>query len=157
MKIQIVQLDKGAITKEHNDCTVCALSNTSGLPYYQAHKIAKDAGRKMRRGFQTVKLITHCINNLNMPFKRLEQKPMTIAKFIQMFPVGIFYVRRSGHAFAIINGVVVDHLDEEYNTPRKRITHAWQFIPGGSVEHVPVQIAPVKAKTIRNKCRFFSN
>jgi hypothetical protein len=141
---QIVRADANSGITDRNNCTVCALSNVSGISYHEAHLITHAAGRKMRKGFKTVVLMKHIQenqDNYRLVFKeimnqdktttpgvwvsRFAKKGMTIAKFIQQNPTGRFYVRRSGHAFAIINGVVHDHLT---NKPLQRITHAWQFL-----------------------------
>lgn len=130
---KIVKADANSGITDKNNCTVCALSNVSGITYHEAHMITQAAGRKMRKGFKTVKLMNHIFDNQSnyglmfvcIMNKDNGSKPISVARFIQENPTGRFYVRRSGHAFAIINGVVHDHLT---NKPLQRITHAWQFL-----------------------------
>ena len=48
---------------------------------------------------------------------------MSLARFIRENPVGVFYVLKSAHAFAIVDGVLVDtwHVGN-----RCRVTSAWR-------------------------------
>jgi len=110
---------------EYRDCTVRALAISAGIKYYIAHHIARDAGRKNRRGFYVPKIIKEAKKN-GLQFYKCVRSSITIQKFLKKYPKGRFYCRRSGHAFAVIDGVI---LDTTPNTPYQRITEAYEFIP----------------------------
>lgn len=119
---------------ESRDCTIRALALSSGIKYEVAHKIGKDAGRKKRCGFYPEKLLEEAKkSNINF-FKIIDEygdgvrtfQPTTIKEFVKNHPSGRFYCRRRGHAFAVVDGVI---LDNTRNTPRQIIADAWKFIP----------------------------
>lgn len=110
---------------ENRDCTVRALAISTGIKYYVAHNIARDAGRKNRRGFYVPEIIKEAKKN-GLQFYKCVRSSLTIQKFLKKYPKGRFYCRRSGHAFAVIDGVI---LDTTPNTPYQRITEAYEFIP----------------------------
>jgi hypothetical protein len=120
--------------KEYRDCTIRALALTASIEYSVAHKIGKDAGRQRRRGFHCQTLLDQAQKS-GILFSRiigrgkdlnLVSAPVTIGEFIKNHPTGKFYCRRSGHAFAVVDGIILDNIR---NTPRQRITDAWEFIP----------------------------
>ena len=110
---------------ETRDCTVRALAISAGIKYYIAHNIARDAGRRSRCGFYVPKIIKEAKKN-GLQFYKCVRSSITIQKFLKKYPKGRFYCRRSGHAFAVIDGVI---LDTTPNTPYQRITEAYEFIP----------------------------
>lgn len=120
--------------KEYRDCTIRALALTASIEYSVAHKIGKDAGRQRRRGFHCQTLLDQAQKS-NISFSKIIDRhgdgvrtfqPTTIGEFIQKHSKGRFYCRRSGHAFAVVDGIILDNIR---NTPRQRITDAWEFIP----------------------------
>ena len=118
-------LDKQARSYKRN-CTVIALASVTGLPYEEAHSIAKEAGREDNRGFQSSKLIKHF--NLKFgrkQFRKIKRSTITVQKFCKKYPEGHYFVRKRGHAYAVINGSVWDRVDPK---PRERILEAWKFI-----------------------------
>jgi hypothetical protein len=98
-----------AALNETNSCTIITLANVTGISYNDAHKIGADAGRIARKGFYTEKLTAHALKfgHVFRPIPNFSR--MTIAAFCEKYPTGRFYVRKRGHAFAIINGVVHDN------------------------------------------------
>ena len=98
-------LDKQARSYKRN-CTVIALASVTGLPYEEAHSIAKEAGREDNRGFQSSKLIKHF--NLKFgrkQFRKIKRSTITVQKFCKKYPEGHYFVRK-----------------------RERILEAWKFI-----------------------------
>ena len=126
-KLKQIKLDGGLSEtglKEYSDCTIRALALCANIKYDVAHKVGKDAGRKNRCRFSTVKLIKEAKKN-GLKFFQCVRSSVTISKFIQRNPKGRFYCRRSGHAFALVDGVI---LDTTPNSAYQRITHAWEFV-----------------------------
>ncbi|CAB5217743.1 hypothetical protein UFOVP201_14 [uncultured Caudovirales phage] len=98
-----------ASLNETNSCTIITLANVTGISYLDAHKIGADAGRINRKGFYTEKLTAHALKfgHVFRPIANFAR--MSITAFCEKYPTGRFYVRKRGHAFAIINGVVHDN------------------------------------------------
>lgn len=108
--------------KDNNNCTICALSTAAGIPYNEAFAIGVKAGRKTGRGFQTTKLMEVARKN-GIDYRKIKSGSITIQKFLAKYPVGRFVVRRSGHCFCVINGVIYDHVE---NKPLQRINGIWK-------------------------------
>ena len=132
---RIISTSEGA-DADHNCCTVVALSNVTSISFAEAQAIAASAGRRRNCGFSTVKLIAKArergfnfdvtIGVTGTVNDAYRGETVSIARFCREHPVGRFLVRRSGHAFTVINGVVEDRFT---NKPLARITHAWEFKP----------------------------
>jgi len=122
MKHIRVTPEKDSGIKDNNNCTICALSTSAGIPYNEAFEIGKAAGRKTGRGFHTEKLALTAKKH-GISLRKMKHKPITIQKFLERYPTGRYLVRRRGHAFAIIDGIIYDHLT---NTPLQRITDSWK-------------------------------
>lgn len=111
---------------ERANCTVIALSVATKLPYDKCHEIAKLCGRKDNKGFHSKKLIKG-FNHLNgKSFVLHKRSPITVQKFCKLFNQGTYFVKISGHAFCIIDGVAIDHAG--IATPKARITTSWKFV-----------------------------
>lgn len=103
------------------DCTVKALAAVAAIEYELANSIAQDAGRIAGRRFSSAALIDEAKTH-GITFRKLRFTGKTLNKFIQANPVGRFYVRKKGHAFAVCDGVVSDA------TPLGVIVQdAWKF------------------------------
>jgi hypothetical protein len=118
---------------ENNDCTVVALSIALSLPYGVAHAILARYGRRNGKGFQLIQWLRQ-YGKVNLygfkatvvdctPFEcgRARIYP-TLAKVRRDFPRGRFIVRKPGHVFAMIDGVVHDSAGQ-----RTRITSIVAF------------------------------
>ena len=111
---------------ERNNCTVVALSAVTDLPYNECKNIAMEAGRVDGRGFRSATLIKFFNKNIAEKFDEVYMpRRLTVSTFCKEHPKGRFYVRKRGHAFSIINGVVHDLVDA--STPRSFIQGAWKF------------------------------
>ena len=116
-----------AYSNERQDCTVHATAIAAQIPYYQAHDLLARFGRRPRHGIPYISFV----RNLREPVGayRIERVRMpetvTLAKFLRDFPKGRFVVRKSGHVFAVIDGIQYDSLP---NGPKVRITHIYHFV-----------------------------
>lgn len=113
-------------TKHKRNCTVVALAAAAGLPYDEAHNIAEKAGRLANKGFRSAKLLKY-FNSLyeQSQFRKIKRTSITVQKFCQKYPQGRYYVRKKKHAYAIIDGTIIDR-----SRPKalERILEAWQFV-----------------------------
>lgn len=107
------------------NCTVRALATSANLPYEEAYQIAKEAGRKDNTGFKSAKLLKYYNKKVgSTAFRKVKRSAITVQKFCRVFPLGSYYVRKKGHAYAIVNGVVYDTQSPK---PRERILEAWKY------------------------------
>ena len=111
--------------REYRDCTIRALALSAGIEYSTAHRIGRDAGRKRRCGFFPDRLLKQAEQS-DIKYSKLPDSQVTIEEFIRTHSKGSFYCRRSGHAFAVVDGIILDNVR---NTPRQKIKEAWEFIP----------------------------
>lgn len=125
------------------NCTVIALAATTGLSYDVAHSIAEAAGRKKNKGFKSEKLIKFFSKKQgSTQFRKVKRSAITVQKFCKNYPTGRYYVRKRGHAYAIVDGIVIDQTKPK---PRERILEAWQFI--GDLPEQP-EVMTTKNKSI---------
>ena len=109
---------------ERNDCTVTALTMTTKLPYVDCWAIAKKAGRKPAKAFVSSKVVDAFNKSGRGTLKFVGRPFVTIKQFVKANPKGVFYARRSKHAFAIIDGKVKNQRGD-----RHIVTDAWMFVP----------------------------
>jgi hypothetical protein len=94
------------------NCTVRALAIAANINYSLADSISSSAGRKRGRGFNSITTIEHARKH-GVSSRKLRFKNMTVQKFLRRYPSGRYYVAVTGHAFAVIDGVIYDSV-----TPR---------------------------------------
>jgi len=113
----------GSPDNEKNDCTVRAMAIATETSYAKAYMKLATAGRRRNCGFHIHKLLKSKSIHFECLFKKLPfRKPITLQKFIQRHPQGIFYVEKYGHVFVVRDGAVLD----TYRPSRYvRITRAW--------------------------------
>lgn len=112
--------ESSAKYNEYDDCTVRALSFVTGIPYEDAHVIAKESGRPDREGWYAHRVIQEAMEygykfnqiDLYSILKRLGIKKISAKRFAELFPTGSLYVCRRGHAFAIINGKIYNERND---------------------------------------------
>ena len=113
----------GSPPEEKNDCTVRALAIATNTSYMKAYMILCNAGRKHNRGFVIEKFLKKSCSYLGHCFRKLPfRKAITVNKFVQKYPVGVYYVKISGHVFVIKDGTVHDMVEPR---PMQRIKKAW--------------------------------
>lgn len=93
--------------KTRADCTVRALAASAGIAYELADSIAADAGRDAGRRFKS-RLLIEAAKRQGITFRKIRMGSRTLRKFLREHPIGRFYLRKRGHAFAVINGVPTD-------------------------------------------------
>ena len=129
----IIGYNQSSIAKgEKNDCVVRAIASTFSLEYDTAHKfVAVELGRQPRKGtFGTQAKLRGRNNilgtsytvlpkeNLLYPGSDIHQKkggkpvPVTLRVFLERFPKGKHLVIVKGHAFSIIDGVVIGNKND---------------------------------------------
>lgn len=116
---------------DNNSCTVVALSKVCNIEYKEAFNIAKAAGRKDGKGFYSDKLLKHAKVKHRLAFNKVvddclipTRECQTLKQFVNSNPKGRFFVVKKGHAFSVINGVVVDNC---LSGPKTRVIQAWKF------------------------------
>jgi hypothetical protein len=129
----IIGYSESAIAKgERNDCVVRAIASTFGLKYDIAHKfVADEFDRKSRKGTYSTSLKLGARNNImGINYKCIPQPdltyrgsarhqmnggkpvPITLSMFIEKYPKGKYLVIKKGHAFSVIDGVVVGNTSD---------------------------------------------
>jgi len=101
---------------DRNNCALNAMSIVLAKPYYDVYKVFKEHGRVTGKG-ASVRMISialnvlkqgspeKAINNFQMPTKL----KLSLAKFAKQYPKGKYYVIKSNHALALIDGVWYDN------------------------------------------------
>jgi hypothetical protein len=114
---------------DRNNCALNAMSIVFNRPYYSVAETFKTLGRGKGRGC-SIRMITHAlnafkhypsevdINNYQMPTKI----KMTLSRFAKQYPKGKYYVIKSNHALALIDGVWYDNQE-----PNPRSYVKWFF------------------------------
>ena len=101
---------------DRNNCALNAMAIVLNKPYYEVYKTFKKHGRVGGKG-SSVRMITVALNVLQKgtPEKAMEdfQMPtklkLSLSRFAKMYPTGKYYVIKSNHALALINGVWYDN------------------------------------------------
>jgi hypothetical protein len=101
---------------DRNNCALNAMSIVLAKPYYDVYRTFKDHGRVPGKG-SSIRMITTALNVLKQgsPEKAINnwQMPtkikMSLAKFAKQYPTGKYYVIKSRHALALIDGVWYDN------------------------------------------------
>jgi len=101
---------------DRNNCALNAMSIVLNKPYYSVAETFKAHGRVRGKG-TSVRVITEAlnvlkqgslekaINNYQLPTKL----KMSLANFAKQYPKGKYYVIKSRHALALIDGVWYDN------------------------------------------------
>lgn len=101
---------------DRNNCALNAMAIVLAKPYYSVSKVFKEHGRVRGKG-ASVRMITIALNVLKQgtPEKAMNNWQMptklkiSLAKFAKMYPKGKYYVIKSRHALALIDGVWHDN------------------------------------------------
>jgi hypothetical protein len=117
MSIKTYLTDAGRIGNgfhtEAQDCAVRAYSIAFQIPYYEAHKLFSDLGRKNRHGVDA-RLIHKLIPNGNHL-----TRAQTLTQFFNLHNVkGRYFCYNRNHAFTLIDGIV---FDDQKHTGKTRI------------------------------------
>jgi hypothetical protein len=140
---------------ETNDCVVLSIASAFGVNYDAAHEFVKNTFKRENRkgtrnfpmtltryalehkeifGTNIVPMGTMTVDKYNYSLRymvkvgnRLVNRGMTVHTFIKNNPVGTFIVVVKGHAFTIIDGVVVGNYEDSLKK-KKIIYDAWEVI-----------------------------
>ena len=129
----IIGYNESATAKsERNDCVVRAVASTFNLKYDTAHKfVADEFGRQPRKGtFGTAIKLSNRDNILGTKYKIIPKQDLkypgssrhqmnggkpteiTLNIFLEKYPKGKYLVIKKGHAFSIIDGVVIGNSND---------------------------------------------
>jgi hypothetical protein len=114
--LSLVPASASHLWSERNDCVVRALANATGLTYEDAHDLVKWHGRRNGKAtYRTDELLDSLFPGMRIfSIKAFRHDPLmmacptTLGQFIIRHPTGRFVCLKRGHAFAVVNGVVLD-------------------------------------------------
>ena len=108
---------------DSKDCSVRALAVATGVPYAVASVAYSVLGRRLKAGTQVSLSERLHIEILGMT-RITAVEGMDLETFLQVVPTGRYVVHKTGHAFAVIDGVVHDW--ENTTRAGTRITRVWK-------------------------------
>lgn len=111
-------------TKEKLDCTVRAVMTAAEIDYPAAHSLLAYAGRKYRHKMNSFKTFMNASPLGTYRVREMKVAATTLNQFIQDHGQGRYIVRKRGHVFAVIDGVVYDRFSQ---APRVRIKNVWEL------------------------------
>lgn len=95
-----------ATNTDKNNCVPLALAAATNMPLAEATEVCRVRGRLHGHGTPT--FVTRAIFGAYGKSVELRHR-ITAERFCRLHPVGRFILRKSGHAFAIVNGKISDH------------------------------------------------
>lgn len=108
---------------ERKDCAVRAVAVAFSLPYSESYARFAAAGREP--GKATPRYISRDVITALGGCRLDEWKGKTLARFLREAPAGRYVVGVTGHAIAVIDGVVHDHKDSGVG-PRYRVRRVYK-------------------------------
>ena len=139
--------------KENNDCVVKAVAASIGVTYDVAHSFVKETfNREDRKGVLNKDLVENmsklsevgvakigtkdvsfevmpkqAITNMYKLYGELIHRQKTVKSFMESYPKGSYIVTVAKHAFAVVDGVMIDNVGTEYK-PTRKVTGAYKVI-----------------------------
>lgn len=139
--------------KENNDCVVKAVAASIGVNYDTAHSFVKETfNREDRKGVLNKDLIDNmsklsevgtakigtkevsfevmakqAITNMYKLYGELIWRQKTVKSFMESYPKGSYIVTVAKHAFAVVDGVMIDNVGTEYK-PTRKVTGAYKVV-----------------------------
>ena len=139
--------------KETNDCVVKAVAASIGVTYDTAHTFVKETfNREDRKGVPTKDLVENmsklsevgtakigtrevsfevmakpAITNMYKLYGEIIYRQKTVKSFLQDHKVGSYIVTVAKHAFAVVDGVLIDNVGTEYK-PTRKVTGAYKVV-----------------------------
>ena len=139
--------------KETNDCVVKAVAASTGVTYDTAHTFVKETfNREDRKGVLGKELVENmsklsevgvakigtkdvsfevmpkqAITNMYKLYGELIHRQKTVKSFMESYPKGSYIVTVAKHAFAVVDGVMIDNVGTEYK-PTRKVTGAYKVI-----------------------------
>lgn len=133
---QTYRTDPNRPEGEGAECSVAAMIAATGWSYGKAHDVlARFADRKVGKGARLHKMLhgdraTLVCDRMFYPACKVSDRAPTLAQFIRGHSKGRFLATKWGHAFAIVDGVVVDNGGMNAKNPaRVRVRYAWRVEP----------------------------
>jgi hypothetical protein len=122
---------------ETHDCTVRALKVVTGVPYSDAHAKMETLGRESRKGMNVPMLdvmtqMSHVYGYVVTPFDvHGDNSRVRLGDVVRRCRTGRYYVVITGHALAIVNGVVHD---QGISGAGCQVKAVYKFTPSSEVE-----------------------
>ena len=139
--------------KENNDCVVKAVAASIGVTYDTAHTFVKETfKREDRKGVLNKEIIENmsklsevgvtkvgtkevsfevmpkqAITNMYKLYGELIHRQKTVKSFMESYPKGSYIVTVAKHAFAVVDGVLIDNEGTEYK-PTRKVQSAYKVI-----------------------------
>jgi hypothetical protein len=139
--------------KENNDCVVKAVAASTGVTYDTAHTFVKQTFNRVEgKGVLTKELVENmsklsevgvakigtkdvsfevmpkqAITNMYKLYGELIHRQKTVKSFMESYPKGSYIVTVAKHAFAVVDGVMIDNVGTEYK-PTRKVTGAYKVI-----------------------------
>ena len=139
--------------KETNDCVVKAVAASIGVTYDTAHTFVKETfNRENRKGVLNKDLVENmsklsevgtakigtkevafevmakpAITNMYKLYGEIIYRQKTVKSFLQDHKVGSYIVTVAKHAFAVVDGVLIDNEGTEYK-PTRKVTGAYKVV-----------------------------
>ena len=139
--------------KETNDCVVKAVAASIGVTYDTAHSFVKETfKREDRKGVLNKEIIENmsklsevgvtkvgtkevsfevmpkqAITNMYKLYGELIHRQKTVKSFMESYPKGSYIVTVAKHAFAVVDGVLIDNEGTEYK-PTRKVQSAYKVI-----------------------------
>ncbi len=139
--------------KENNDCVVKAVAAATGVAYDTAHSFVKETFNRVEgKGVLTKELVENmsklsevgvakigtkdvsfevmpkqAITNMYKLYGELIHRQKTVKSFMESYPKGSYIVTVAKHAFAVVDGVMIDNVGEEYK-PTRKVTGAYKVV-----------------------------
>jgi hypothetical protein len=133
---------KAAAHNEHRDCTVRALTASTGLDYDVCHEAFRKLGRKNRRGVHWSPTAMKAANSVGFNMRRLlrneySAKTMITAERDPALRAGRYCVLVRGHVAALVDGQIIDWTQGR----RHKIQAVYEVTPMATAP-VPAPIVP---------------
>ena len=138
---------------ETNDCVVKAVAASTGVAYDTAHSFVKETfKREEGKGVLNRELVENmsklsevgtakigtkevafevmpkeAITNMYKLYGELIHRQKTVKSFLESYPKGSYIVTVAKHAFAVVDGVMIDNVGTEYK-PTRKVTGAYKVI-----------------------------
>lgn len=138
---------------ETNDCVVKAVAAATGVAYDTAHSFVKETfKREEGKGVLNRELVENmsklsevgtakigtkevafevmpkqAITNMYKLYGELIHRQKTVKSFMESYPKGSYIVTVAKHAFAVVDGVMIDNVGTEYK-PTRKVTGAYKVI-----------------------------
>jgi len=148
--IKLTVTDGGATQEgflnEWNDCSVRALALSTGIGYAKAHSLLKAEGRRNRRGTK-LRMIRRALEKIGQFQELTPSGPIggyltrprypTLQDTVRKYSTGRYLIVATGHALALIDGIV--HDKGQISGPRSRVRNIFRITLTEPVSTIPNQ------------------